>query len=476
MLYVCVGGLLLALAVFLLINRLGMLLVDKVYMSDDAVNQRKSEIYSDFSAYVKANGVSGRDSLSVAKWTDGQPFVTVVIFGRGADHRRFHNGKTEQENGVHSSYDYHNYGTLYLVRFEDGLYQVAISDSSDTRQRGIVRAASVFTAFFAFILLYMWYTRRLTDRIIKLSKDAAEVSSGELEKVISSDGSDEIAALAFSMDEMRRSVMQRMGNESRAWEANAELITAISHDIRTPMTSMLGYLGLLNDSGFEDKERCRQFTASAYAKAMDLKELTDELFRYFLVYGKAELELSLESYDGRLLLEQLLGEAEFDLIDSGFRVQRIEFKGECSVSADPLYLKRTLDQYDIQHQKIRRCRAPDHGDNRAHGRQAVRLHLELRQALHGQGREHEDRHTHLPQDHGGHGRQLHHRKRRRTFRRRVHAAGSGKNGGIAYDNNRTARLDHAVRFSYNMLKYVMEGLSCSNSTTSISTSSTSTAA
>ncbi len=343
MLYVCVGGLLLALAVFLLINRLGMLLVDRVYMSDDAVKQRKNEIYSDFSAYVKANSVSGRDSLSVAKWTDGQPFVTVVIFGRGADHRRFHNGKTEQENGVHSSYDYHNYGTLYLVRFEDGLYQVAISDTSDMRQRGIVRASSVFTAFFAFILLYMWYTRRLTGRIIKLSKDAAEVSSGELEKVISSDGSDEIAALALSMDEMRRSVMQRMGNESRAWEANAELITAISHDIRTPMTSMLGYLGLLNDSGFEDKERCRQFTASAYAKAMDLKELTDELFRYFLVYGKAELELSLESYDGRLLLEQLLGEAEFDLIDSGFRVQRIEFKGECSVSADPLYLKRTLD-------------------------------------------------------------------------------------------------------------------------------------
>ena len=64
MLYVCVGGLLLALAVFLLINRLGMLLVDKVYMSDDAVKQRKSEIYSDFSAYVKANSVSGRDSLS----------------------------------------------------------------------------------------------------------------------------------------------------------------------------------------------------------------------------------------------------------------------------------------------------------------------------------------------------------------------------------------------------------------------------
>lgn len=267
-----------------------------------------------------------------------------------------------------------------------------------------------------------------------------------------------------------------MGNESHAWEANAELITAISHDIRTPMTSMLGYLGLLNDSGFEDKERCRQFTASAYAKAMDLKELTDELFRYFLVYGKAELELSLESYDGRLLLEQLLGEAEFDLIDSGFRVQRIEFKGECSVSADPLYLKRTLDNMisnikkyadperpimvitELTDGKLSVCisnyvkRSMDKVESTKIG---IRTCRKIMEAM---------------------GRQLHHRKRRRALRGGVRAAGSGKDGRVTQDNNRTARLDRAVRFSYNVTKYVREGLSCSNSTTSISMSSTSTAA
>ena len=56
------------------------------------------------------------------------------------------------------------------------------------------------------------------------------------------------------MDEMRRSLIQQMGSESRAWQANTELLTAISHDIRTPMTSMIGYLGLLNDSDFSDLE------------------------------------------------------------------------------------------------------------------------------------------------------------------------------------------------------------------------------
>ena len=108
------------------------------------------------------------------------------------------------------------------------------------------------------------------------------------------------------------------------------------------MTSLIGYLGLLCEEGREESEQ-RQFAQSAYGKAMELKDLTDQLFRYFLVYGKAELELNLERFDGRLLLEQLLGEAEFDLADAGFTMQRIEFSGECSLLADPLFLKRVMD-------------------------------------------------------------------------------------------------------------------------------------
>ena len=50
-----------------------------------------------------------------------------------------------------------------------------------------------------------------------------------------------------------------------------------------------------------------------------------------------------ERMDARLLLEQLLGEMEFDLRDAGCTVERRDFEGECSVTVDPLYLKRVLD-------------------------------------------------------------------------------------------------------------------------------------
>ena len=266
--------------------------------------------------------------------------MTIFLFGTGREQQLYSGG--EIMSSTAQAYDPAVHGRLFPIRFADGLYQIAIDDSSQLLQRQVVRIVSFAVASLGLLLLDLWYMQRLTRRIISLSKEAAAVSSGDLNRSITAPGEDEVAALAASMDEMRRSVIARLGSEKRAWEANTELITAISHDIRTPMTSLIGYLGLLCEENRDPAEQ-KQFAQSAYGKAMELKDLTDQLFRYFLVYGKAELELNLERFDGRLLLEQLLGEAEFDLADAGFTVQRIEFEGECSLQADPLYLKRVMD-------------------------------------------------------------------------------------------------------------------------------------
>ena len=341
MFYVNLVGLVLGVLLYLLLTALGNLLVDRVYLSTEQVSRRKAQIYSQFSSFVTSEGVSGRDAAAVARWTASHEYVTIFLFGTGREQQLYSGGELVSVSAA-QGYNPSVHGRLYPIRFADGLYQIAIDDSSQLRQRQVVKIVSFAAASLGLLLLDLWYMRRLTKRIIALSKEAAAVSSGDLDRSIAAPGSDEVSALAASMDEMRRSVIQRLGSEKRAWEANTELITAISHDIRTPMTSLIGYLGLLCEEGREESEQ-RQFAQSAYGKAMELKDLTDQLFRYFLVYGKAELELNLERFDGRLLLEQLLGEAEFDLADAGFTMQRIEFSGECSLLADPLFLKRVMD-------------------------------------------------------------------------------------------------------------------------------------
>ena len=340
MFYVNLFGLLLGFLLFLLLNSFGGLLVDRVYMSSENVSRRKARIYTEFSGFVSSAGVTGRDAGTVARWTASHEYVTIFLFGNGREQQLYSGGELMTSGA--QGYDPAVHGRLYPIRFADGLYQIAIDDSSQLRQRQVVRVGAFAVASLALLLINLWYMSRLTRRIIALSKEAALVSSGDLDRSIAARGEDEVSALAASMDEMRRSVIARLGSEKRAWENNAELITAISHDIRTPMTSLIGYLGLLCE-GNRDAAEQRQFAQSAYGKAMELKDLTDQLFRYFLVYGKAELELKRERFDGRLLLEQLLGEAEFDLNDAGFHVQRVEFEGECSLEADALYLKRVMD-------------------------------------------------------------------------------------------------------------------------------------
>lgn len=342
MLYVSLFGLLTAVLLYILAGELGCLLVEKVYMSDENVVQRKAEIYSRLSSYVSENKVSGKDTKALSQWTSENDYVTILLYDSGNKHRRFSGDKAVVPE-LNSEYDAAKYGSLYPLRFSDGLYLVAIVDSSESREYVLADFSAMAIAAGSMILLLLLYMNRLTKRIINLSKAATIVSSGKLEMSISAPGSDELSSLARAMDEMRQSVIEQMSSESRAWQANNELITAISHDIRTPMTSMIGYLGLLSESDFSDIERCRQFSRSAYSKAMDLKSLTDELFKYFLVFGSAQLNLDMESYDGRLLLEQLVSEAEFTLSENGFKIQRVEFHGKCSIMADPLYLKRVVD-------------------------------------------------------------------------------------------------------------------------------------
>lgn len=342
MLCVSLFGLLMAVLLYILAGELGCLLVEKVYMSEENVAQRKAEIYSRLSSYVSENKVSGKDTKALSQWTRENDYVTILLYDSGNQHRSFSGDKAAVPE-LNSEYDASKYGSLYPMRFSDGMYLVAIVDSSEAREYVLADFSAMAIAAGSMILLLLLYMNRLTKRIINLSKAATVVSSGNLEMSIDAPGSDELSSLAHAMDEMRQSVIEQMSSESRAWQANNELITAISHDIRTPMTSMIGYLGLLNESDFSDIERCRQFSSAAYSKAMDLKSLTDELFKYFLVYGSAELKLDMESYDGRLLLEQLVSEAEFALSEKGFSVQRIEFQGECSILADPLYLKRVVD-------------------------------------------------------------------------------------------------------------------------------------
>ena len=335
-----------AAAAYLAVFNIGTLLVNRYYMNPNAVAARKAEAYTDFNRYVQEYRVSSDDADAVQRFLAQREHVAITVYsaeelnlpGSGAEARTLSMQSYEapRRSGIS--------GRLYPLRFEDGIGYVSITDNSREREDTLNRIMAAVVAVLVMVSLLFWYTNRLTWRIIRLSQEAATVGAGDLDGPITEDGVDEVATLAADIDGMRDAIIERMGNEKRAWEANSELITAMSHDIRTPMTSLIGYLGLLNNTESISEEERKRYLEAAYGKSLALKELTDELFKYFLVFGHSEMELHREDFDIHMLLMQLLGEAEFDLHDSGFNVQSIDrLEDGRLLNTDAAMLKRVID-------------------------------------------------------------------------------------------------------------------------------------
>ena len=340
-------SLLCALAAYLLVFWVANAAVNRYYMSANAVAGRKAEIYTDLNRFVTAGNVAGNDADALQRFLQEHAYVSVTVYSAEELDLPAGNDAMRQDSALKStalSRREETGGKFYPMRFSDGLYYISITDNSRTREDMLNRGMAAAVATVVLVSVLFWYTSRLTRRIIRLSQETATVGSGDLNADITVDGSDEIAGLAADIDGMRDAIIERMGNEKRAWEANSELITAMSHDIRTPMTSLLGYLGLLNSAGSLPEEERKRYIEAAYGKSLALKELTDELFKYFLVFGRSDIELHREIFDAHLLLMQLLGEAEFDLQDAGYGVQNIDrLEDGVTVDTDAAMLKRVLD-------------------------------------------------------------------------------------------------------------------------------------
>jgi signal transduction histidine kinase len=163
-------------------------------------------------------------------------------------------------------------------------------------------------AIVLFVLIVIVYYQAEISRIMRLSRDVKAIARGDLQGRIGKNGNDEIAQLAEHVDGMRDSIVQKMEEKEQAWRANQDLITSISHDIRTPLTSLLGYLELIDAHRENLSEEQQKYLAVCCENAGRIKRQSDELFNYFLAYGHKDESVPLESYNAAVLFDQLLSE------------------------------------------------------------------------------------------------------------------------------------------------------------------------
>lgn len=324
----------------------GRMAVEKFYLSETAATRRMTEEAASFRTYVAENNLASTDVNGVEQWNRDHPYTQLTIKGlettissnvNGAELMGTESGLLLQSGQVASG------GMEFSVNFRDGAYSVVVYESSQTLFNEAVKVSAIVLGSVVFLLVVLQYDQRLTRSVQTLSRQVRQVSRGDLDMQILPQSHDEIGQLALDVDTMRLSIIDQLQKEEAAWQANSQLITAISHDVRTPLTALMGYLEILSDESLTPEER-QSYLDICKNNAQRLKGLTDELFGFFLVFGKPKPDQKLEKYDAATLLDQILLEQEMRLGQEGFDVRPVQQgEPEGMLCVDVGHLRRVFD-------------------------------------------------------------------------------------------------------------------------------------
>lgn len=154
--------------------------------------------------------------------------------------------------------------------------------------------------------------------------------------------SGDLAKVVSSVNGLVDSTVAAIEDERKIEKSKDELITNVSHDIRTPLTSIIGYLGLIEDRQFHSQEDLLKYTHTAYVKAKQMKLLVDDLFEYTKV-RQPSVPLYSTNFDMVQLIEQLAADFKLEAEKKGMIIQVQTNPSSLMMDGDTEKLVRVFD-------------------------------------------------------------------------------------------------------------------------------------
>ena len=168
------------------------------------------------------------------------------------------------------------------------------------------------------------------------------IASGNLNYRIEERGTDEIKNIAYNINYMAKEIGEKINIERDAEKTKTDLITNVSHDLRTPLTSVMGYIGLVIQKRYKDENEMNEYLNIASNKAERLKVLIDDLFEY-TKYNNNGITLNKSQVNLSEFLSQLIEELMPILDENNLSVYK---KFECEkaiVQIDPIKMLRVFE-------------------------------------------------------------------------------------------------------------------------------------
>ncbi|PEY40341.1 two-component sensor histidine kinase [Bacillus cereus] len=182
----------------------------------------------------------------------------------------------------------------------------------------------LFSIFSFYVYIFYRHEKKLYyDVCIKqMIEEIRYIANGNFNHKVSILQHDYLEDLATGVNRIVEQLKVSIEEERQTEQAKSELITNVSHDLRTPLTSIVGYVNLIHHDNYRDEVELRHYIQVIYDKVTRLNMLMNDLFEYTRVQNK-ELQLSTVPID----IIELLGQLSVQ-----FRMQFQEANIECRPS------------------------------------------------------------------------------------------------------------------------------------------------
>ena len=185
----------------------------------------------------------------------------------------------------------------------------------------------------------IWRMQRLWTDFGAVAGQAAAVRAGELEGEIALQENSDLAGLADDLNHIRQGLHQAVEERTRSERMKVELVTNVSHDLKTPLTSIISYTELLSQEPLEPP--ASEYVQIMGEKAQRLKAMVQDVFEVSKA-ASGQLPVKLERLDYARLLRQTLADMAQAIDNSGLTLRTAIPEGEVPITADSDRLYRVF--------------------------------------------------------------------------------------------------------------------------------------
>jgi signal transduction histidine kinase len=280
-----------------------------------------TRLVDDLQLYIDDNDLKSSDSEMLSYWNDDKWYVYMNIHkDKKILYDTVNYPKKISDEDEQRELQNNDLMNNYSLKFKDTNATVTITAFINARYQNFINATSVAFLAIAFISTFLLLFSKKIKYIKKIEQGIKIAESGSLEYRIPVKGNDELSSLAKSINEMSGVITDQLLLESEMRQKNKDMVTSISHDIRTPLTSVICYLDLIADEKYSDKEQLDKYIENARVNAYQIKKLSENLFIHFVSSPK-DIDYEIKRINANEFIFQLILDTTFELEENDFEVK-----------------------------------------------------------------------------------------------------------------------------------------------------------